>query len=74
MPRRSAGAGPKSVLKFPRKTIGLRTPGHVSSPPLDDEVATADVEGVRERLRAENAELRARAVELMLQIRALRES
>jgi hypothetical protein len=32
-----------------------------------------EIESARERLRAENAELRARAVELILQIRALRE-
>jgi hypothetical protein len=61
------------VLEFHRKRIGFRAGARLPSPSRDDEVATPDIEGARERLRAENAELRARAVELILQIRALRE-
>jgi hypothetical protein len=73
MPRRSAGARPTSLLELHRKRIGFRTGERAPSRSRDEEIAMPDIEGARERLRAENAELRARAVELMLQIRALRE-
>jgi hypothetical protein len=68
--RRSARTRPKNVREFRREGIGLRT--QPRSLPAEKEDATPDIEGALAFLREENAELRARAVELILQIRALR--
>jgi hypothetical protein len=70
MTRRSAETRSKNVLKFRRERIGLQM--QLKPPPTHKEAAMPNVERTLARLRAENAELRARAVELMLEIRTRR--
>jgi hypothetical protein len=73
MSRRSAGPGPKNVLKFPRKRRTTKGFRGRSSPP-NEGIANPSVQKELARLRAENAELRVKAVDLILQIQALRDT
>jgi hypothetical protein len=79
MSRRSAGPGPKNVLKFPRKRRTTKGFRGRSSPPNEgianpSAQANSSVQKELARLRAENAELRVKAVDLILQIQALRDT
>jgi hypothetical protein len=70
MSRRSAGTSPKNVLKFSRKRRNVK--GGRSPSLSRDQAVDPTIQKERDRLQAENAELRAKAIDLMMQIRALR--
>jgi hypothetical protein len=63
------------MLRFPERKIGI-TQG--DSRPLishnNGQTATPTIQDALTRLRAENEELRAKAIDLVLQIQTLRES
>jgi len=71
MSRRSAGTSPKNVLKFSRKRRNVKG-GRSPSLSRDHQAMDPTIQKERDRLQAENAELRAKAIDLMMQIRALR--
>jgi hypothetical protein len=72
MSRRSAGTGPKSVLEFSRKRRNVKG-GRRPSLSHDSQAVDPTIQKERDGLQAENAELRAKAIDLMKQIRALRD-
>jgi hypothetical protein len=73
MSRRYAEGKPMNMLRFPKRKIGITQgdAGPLISP--NGQTATP-IQDALTRLRAENEELRAKAIDLVLQIQTLREN
>jgi hypothetical protein len=74
MSRRSAEGKPMNMLRFPERKIGIAQGDSRSLVSHNGQTATPTIQDALARLRAENEELRAKAIDLVLQIQTLREN
>jgi hypothetical protein len=74
MSRRSAEGKPMNMLRFPERKIGIAQGDSHSLISHNGQTAAPTIQDALSRLRAENEELRAKAIDLVLQIQTLREN